>query len=399
MGSTRRRRRRHREEARRRFDLPLSQPLLLNVGRLAPQKNQELLIRALANLPHAHLVLAGGGLKADAYRALAVTLGVSDRLHILGALPPGDIADLYLAADLFVFPSTWETFGIAAVEAAMVGMPMVVADLPVLARGIAGGRGGAGRVCRAARRRGLDRGDQRRSGGAALAAESRPFSPAHTPQIFATADDRKLSEPVRTGRRGAVEASGARSGVGGELRRRSGDDADGRGLSHCAIVAGAIAAARQALPRPFRAGVQAWRDAGRVLRISGDARRRRGEELRRSGFSAHALSALASFDFDALRRIGFDHMRVPLDVGPLMQGDERQRREIVERFVAVVSAINRHGLNVLVTLFPPSLQHELPQTYLDGLDGPKFRAYSAMVERVAAALAPIDRRRASRSRR
>ncbi len=123
---------RHREEARRRFNLPRSQPLLLNVGRLMAQKNQELLIRALPNLPHAHLVLAGGGLKADAYQALAVALGVSDRLHILGALPPSDIADLYLAADLFVFPSTWETFGIAAAEAAMVGMPMVVADLSVL---------------------------------------------------------------------------------------------------------------------------------------------------------------------------------------------------------------------------------------------------------------------------
>jgi endoglucanase len=103
-----------------------------------------------------------------------------------------------------------------------------------------------------------------------------------------------------------------------------------------------------------------------------------------------ALSALASFDFDALRQIGFDHMRVPLDVGPLMQGEEWQRREILDALVSVVSAINRHGLNVLVTLLPPSLQHELPQTYLDGLDGPKFRAYSAMVERVAAALAPLD---------
>jgi glycosyltransferase involved in cell wall biosynthesis len=31
-----------------------------------------------------------------------------------------------------VFPSTWETFGLAAAEAAMTGMPMIVADLPVL---------------------------------------------------------------------------------------------------------------------------------------------------------------------------------------------------------------------------------------------------------------------------
>ncbi len=103
----------------------------------------------------------------------------------------------------------------------------------------------------------------------------------------------------------------------------------------------------------------------------------------------HVLAALASFDFDELRRIGLDPMRIPLDLGPLMQSDQGERRKILEDVATVVSTINRHGLNVLVTLFPPSLQHELPQTYLDGLEGPKFRTYSAMVERVAAALVPI----------
>jgi glycosyltransferase involved in cell wall biosynthesis len=121
-----------RDAARRRFGLPLSQPVLLNVGRLVPQKNQGVLIRALACLPQAHLGLAGAGPQRDAIHALAVTLGVDDRLHLLGALPADDIADLYAAADLFVFPSTWETFGLAAVEAAMAGLPMVVADLAVL---------------------------------------------------------------------------------------------------------------------------------------------------------------------------------------------------------------------------------------------------------------------------
>jgi endoglucanase len=100
----------------------------------------------------------------------------------------------------------------------------------------------------------------------------------------------------------------------------------------------------------------------------------------------HAQSRLSLFDFDALRRIGFDHMRVPLDVGPLMQGDAAAQKLILDQLAAVVTAINGHGLAVLVTLFPPSLHHELPQTYLDGLDGPKFRAYSAVVERVALAL-------------
>jgi endoglucanase len=104
----------------------------------------------------------------------------------------------------------------------------------------------------------------------------------------------------------------------------------------------------------------------------------------------HPQSALALFDFDALHRIGFDHMRVPLDVGPLLQGNAQEQEDILKQLVAVVSAINRHGLAVLVTLFPASLHHELPQTYLDGLDGPKFRAYVAVVERVATALAAVD---------
>ena len=104
----------------------------------------------------------------------------------------------------------------------------------------------------------------------------------------------------------------------------------------------------------------------------------------------HPQSALSLFDFDELHRIGFDHMRVPLDVGPLLQGDAQEQKNILEQLVAVVSAINRHGLAVLVTLFPPSLHHELPQATLDGLDGPKFSAYSAAVERVAAALGRVD---------
>ena len=103
----------------------------------------------------------------------------------------------------------------------------------------------------------------------------------------------------------------------------------------------------------------------------------------------HPLAALNLFDFDALHRSGFDHMRVPLDVGPLMTGSDGQRREILAQLTAVIAAINRHGLAVLVTLFPPSLHHELPETYLDGLDGPQFRAYAAEVERVATALAAM----------
>jgi endoglucanase len=100
-------------------------------------------------------------------------------------------------------------------------------------------------------------------------------------------------------------------------------------------------------------------------------------------------AALALFDFEELHRIGFDHMRVPLDLGPLMRGDDAGRKRILDDLVAVITEIHRHGLAVMVPLFPPSLQHELPETYLDGLDGEKFRLYAATVDRVAAALAAV----------
>jgi endoglucanase len=101
-----------------------------------------------------------------------------------------------------------------------------------------------------------------------------------------------------------------------------------------------------------------------------------------------AVSVLAHFNFDDLRRIGFDHMRVPVNLGPLM-ADRAQRRNIIRQLGHVVAEIHRHGLGVLVTLYPPSLHKELPETYLDGLNGPKFRSYFAVVERIVDSLKSI----------
>ena len=100
-------------------------------------------------------------------------------------------------------------------------------------------------------------------------------------------------------------------------------------------------------------------------------------------------AALSEFKFDELRRIGFDHMRVPVDLGPLMWGDEGQRRDIVRNLETVIGALHQNDLGVLVTLYPPSLQRELPETYLDGLEGPKFTRYFEIVQRIASALASI----------
>ena len=124
--------RRGRAETLRRFGIPDDGAILLNVGRLAAQKNQDVLIAALSELPAARLVVAGGGPLRERHEALARRAGVADRLHLLGDVARQDVADLLASTDLFVFPSLWETFGIAAVEAASAGLPLVVSDLPVL---------------------------------------------------------------------------------------------------------------------------------------------------------------------------------------------------------------------------------------------------------------------------
>ena len=123
---------RPREETRARFGLPADAGLLLNVSRMMPQKNQSILIDVLAGLEGAVLAIAGHGPCETMLRERAAALGVSSRLHLLGPLAAQDVADLYGAADAFVFPTNWETFGLVAVEAGMAGVPMVVADLPVL---------------------------------------------------------------------------------------------------------------------------------------------------------------------------------------------------------------------------------------------------------------------------
>ena len=115
-----------------RYGIVADGPVLLHAGRLNEQKAQHLILAALPQLPSAQLVLAGGGPLEANYRQLAMTLGIEDRVHFLGFLDRAEVGDLMGAADVFVFPSVWETFGLAAVEAAMLGVPVVCADLPAL---------------------------------------------------------------------------------------------------------------------------------------------------------------------------------------------------------------------------------------------------------------------------
>ncbi|PDT90908.1 glycosyl transferase [Bradyrhizobium sp. Y36] len=120
------------EAARQRFDLPPDRVLLGCAARLHPHKRLDAAIRLLPDEPSWHLALAGQGADEARLRRLANELKVSDRLHLLGEIPPSRMADFLACLDVFVFPTQAETFGLAAVEAANAGVPSVVTDLPVL---------------------------------------------------------------------------------------------------------------------------------------------------------------------------------------------------------------------------------------------------------------------------
>lgn len=119
-------------EARRRFALPQDARVIGTVCRLHPLKQIDHAIHALRHLPGVHLAVAGQGPDADRLVALAVAEGVAERFHRIGELPTHEIGDFLQSLDLFVFPTAAETFGLAAVEAAQAGLPVVANDIPVL---------------------------------------------------------------------------------------------------------------------------------------------------------------------------------------------------------------------------------------------------------------------------
>ena len=103
--------------------------ILLSVGQQQPYKAQDQLIRALAALPaeHADVVLAlPGGPTAwgEELAALATSLGVADRVRLLGFVDDADVEGLYAAATAVLQPSRMEGFGLPALEALQRGRPL-----------------------------------------------------------------------------------------------------------------------------------------------------------------------------------------------------------------------------------------------------------------------------------
>ena len=114
------------------FSVPDDGPIILCCARLVEQKCLDILISALPHISGARLVLAGTGPDKDRLLRFSEMLGVRERVHLVGNVARCDVFALCSACDVFAFPSSWETFGLAVVEAAMHGVPVVCRDLEVM---------------------------------------------------------------------------------------------------------------------------------------------------------------------------------------------------------------------------------------------------------------------------
>jgi glycosyltransferase involved in cell wall biosynthesis len=116
---------RDRPAARGEAGLDANAAIVLSIGSLVPLKGHDLVIRALAGLPDAVLVIVGEGPQAGRLRALVERLGLGARVRFLGMVPQERLVTLYNAADVAVLASSREGFPNVLLEALACGTPVV----------------------------------------------------------------------------------------------------------------------------------------------------------------------------------------------------------------------------------------------------------------------------------
>lgn len=113
------------------LELPEDTEFVLFAGRLHPQKDPILLVRAIAeltDLKKLHLLIAGEGELALQVRSEIERLGLSPRVTMLGPVIQAELAQLHQIASVFVLSSAYEGLPLVVLEALACGTPVVTTD-------------------------------------------------------------------------------------------------------------------------------------------------------------------------------------------------------------------------------------------------------------------------------
>ncbi len=110
----------------------LPEKFILYVGNHKPHKNLPMLVQAFAlarnRAPHSLVFLDGPGADCSLTKAAVDAAGVADRTVFVNSVSDADLPLLYNAADLFLFPSLYEGFGLPPLEAMACGTPVITSN-------------------------------------------------------------------------------------------------------------------------------------------------------------------------------------------------------------------------------------------------------------------------------
>ncbi len=110
-----------------------NEKIILFMGRLVYEKGVQHLISAMPKILEgyhdAKLVIAGKGGMLEELKQQVSNMGLDNKVYFTGYLNSKQVSKMYKCADVSVFPSTYEPFGIVALEAMLAGVPAVVSDV------------------------------------------------------------------------------------------------------------------------------------------------------------------------------------------------------------------------------------------------------------------------------
>lgn len=110
-----------------------NEKIILYIGRLVYEKGIQHLLAAMPKIINGYndtkLIIGGKGGMYDELKEQAKALGIENKVYFTGYLSSKEVQKMYKCADIAVFPSTYEPFGIVALEAMLAGVPTVVSDI------------------------------------------------------------------------------------------------------------------------------------------------------------------------------------------------------------------------------------------------------------------------------
>ena len=134
------------EDVRKMFKIKKDEKIIIFIGRIALEKNLEEIVEAsptlLNKIPKLKIIIVGKGPALEHYKELVKKKGMEQYFLFTGYLEDDVLIKVYSVADVFVFPSKFDTQGLAVIEALATGVPAIVKENSAVSEYIENGKNG-----------------------------------------------------------------------------------------------------------------------------------------------------------------------------------------------------------------------------------------------------------------